>query len=174
MTNVKKQINLKNLICVALLLFVSLFTLTGCAKVTPSVTIGFKKDGSSSGEYSEAIEEFPVGETFYCAVKVKIVTDKKKPRDYTVEVTVPNSTDVQMTNRGAYSKDQEPEVLEDSMTHTTTIRCIIEGSKEATDKKIMFRGIPFDEGEERIDVNIYNANGTLVSTYFVEIYFVYE
>lgn len=174
MINVKKQINLKNVICVALLLLVSLFSLTGCAKLTPSIAIGFKKDGSSSGEYSEAIEEFPVGETFYCAVKVKLVTNKKKARDYTVEVIVPNSTDVQMTNSGAESKGQEHEVLEDEITHTTTIRCILEGSKEATDKKIMFKGIPFDEGEAKIKVNIYDKDGELERTYFREISFVYE
>lgn len=174
MINVKKQINFKNLICVALLLLVSLFSLTGCVHVTPSVTIGFKKDGSSSGEYSEAIEEFAVGETFYCAVKVKLVTNKKKPRDYTVEVIVPNTTDVQMTNSGAESKGSEPEVLEDEITHTTTIRCIMEGYKEATDKKIMFKGIPFDEGEAKIKVNIYDKDGELKKTSFREIYFVYE
>lgn len=172
MKNKQKNKFIVSSIALLLLVLMSAFTLTGCVKTTPSVVIGFKTNGQQSGEYSEAIEEFVIGERFYCAVAVKLVTNKKKPRDYTVEIEIPKTTEVQMTERGGLEPFSK---YEDQVSHTTTLKYNVQGSKEAVQQKMMFSGVPFEEGSVRISVKIYDEDNELVGNgYFMVIYFVYE
>ena len=173
MKNKKRYVNIFTSMALFLIIIIFTFSLTGCGvKTTPSVVIGFKTNGQQSGEYSEAIEEFIIGERFYCAVAVKLVTNKKKPRDYTVEIEIPKTTEVQMTERGGLEPFSK---YEDQVSHTTTLKYNVQGSKEAVQQKMMFSGVPFEEGSVRISVKIYDEDNELVGNgYFMVIYFVYE
>ena len=69
-----------------LILFSVTMSLSGCScsiQTTASVSIGFKTGGGlEHGQYSESIEEFVIGERFYCSVVVKIVTNKKVDNNF--------------------------------------------------------------------------------------------
>ena len=120
MEKVKQKNSIKYILSTLLILVLSLFSLTACdVEVTPAISIGFKTNGQTSGEYSEAIEEFIIGQRFYCAIDVKLVTNKKKTSDFIVEVTIPKTTEVTMTDRGGI---QPIEKLEDETTHTTILK----------------------------------------------------
>lgn len=146
-------------------------TLTGCSPTaTPSVVIGYKTNGLESGEYSESIEKFAIGEDMYCCVVVKIVTDKKKVHTYDVEVTVPKTKDIEIIKRGGLDAR---EVVDDTANEQTIMRFDVPGSKEAVEQKIMFKGTPVEEGDATVQVTIYDE-GEKVYGYSSTVDFVYE
>lgn len=158
---------------IALLLAVCAMTtmLTGChPTASPAVAIGYKVGGLESDEYSEAIEKFIIGEDMYCCVKVKIVTDKKAMHTYTVEISVPKTEDVEIIKRGGLDAK---EVIDDAANGCVIMRFDVQGSKEATEQKMMFKGKPFDEGDATVQVTIYDE-GEKIYGYSSTVEFVYE
>lgn len=154
------------------LLVMSALVLTACGKpnASPQVAIGYKVNGLESGNYSESIEKFIIGEDMYCCVTCKIVTDQKKMRTYTVEVTVPKTKDVEIIKRGGLDAK---EVIDDASNGCKIMRFEMQGSREATDQKIMFKGTPFDEGSATIHVKVYDE-GEEIYGYSSTVDFVYN
>ena len=155
---------------IILVLLILSFLLVGCnITLTPTVHIGFKQHGNA-GEYDESIQELAVGEVFYCALKLKMTTDKKSPREYTVVIDLPKTKDVEI-NRDAGLRDVSSTTDADS----TTLTFKIQGYKEATEQLIHFTGCPYDEGKAVIVIMIYDEEGLAVNAgYDKTVYFVYE
>lgn len=146
-------------------------SLVACAPTaSPAVAIGYKVGGLESGSYSEAIEKFVIGEDMYCCVTVKIVTDKKAMHTYTVEISVPKTEDVEIIKRGGLDAK---EVIDDAANGCVIMRFDVQGSKEATEQKMMFKGKPFDEGDATVQVTIYDE-GEKIYGYSSTVEFVYE
>lgn len=162
----------KRILVMLFVLAVSMAILVGCGEPTasPAVAIGYKVNGLESGSYSESIEKFIIGSDMYCCITCKIVTDKKKMHTYTVEVSVPKTKDVEIIKRGGLDAK---EIIDDAAKGCTIMKFEIQGSKEATDQKIMFKGTPFDEGSATIQVKIYDE-GEEIYGYSSTIDFVYE
>ena len=156
-------------IILLLLVLLSVF-FVGCdITLTPSVHIGFKQHGGA-GEYNESIQELYIGQNFYCALTLKMTTDKKKPTEYTVVVKLPKTKDVEIA-RDAGLRD----VSSTSDADSTTLTFKINGYKEATEQMIHFSGCPFDEGKAVIVIMIYDEEGRPVNAgYDKTVYFVYE
>lgn len=158
-------------ILVLMLVVIMTFSMVACGGPTasPAVAIGYKVNGLESGEYSEAIEKFIIGEDMYCCTTVKIVTDKKKMHTYTVEITIPKTEDVEIIKRGGLDAK---EVVDDAANECVILRFEVQGCKEATEQKIMFKGVPTNEGSATIQVKIYD-DGEEVYGYSSMVDFVY-
>lgn len=165
------QSRMKKIISLFLVTIIVVLSLTGCSPTaTPSVVIAYKTNGLETGEYSESIEKFTIGNDMYCCVVVKIVTDKKKAHTYDVEVTVPKTKDVEIIKRGGLDAR---EVVDDTANEQTIMRFDVAGSKEAVQQKIMFKGTPVEEGDATVQVTIYDK-GEKVYGYSSTVDFVYE
>ena len=139
-------------------------------KANPSVAIGFKITDSAA-EYQESIDAFEIGKVFYTCIKVKVVTNKKKPHKYKVVVVVPRTSNIEVDQTGgleAISQNYNP------TDGKTTLVFEIKGSKEATDEKILFKGVPVGEGEAKITVTIYNEEDNKEYSCFRTVEFKYE
>lgn len=134
-------------------IIVVILLISGKRVVSPAVAIGYKLDGTKSGEYSEAIEKFIIGEDMYCCTTVKVVTNKKKMHAYTVEITIPKTKDVEIIKRGGLDAK---EVIDDTVNECVILRFEVQGSREATEQKMMFKGVPTNEGSATIQVKIYD------------------
>lgn len=149
-----------------------LFGFSGCKVTeTPSVTFAFKNvDGAS--DYNESMTSFRVGDRFYTCISIKLVTDKKKPRDYTVVITVPKTNEVEVRGMGGL----EPDSIEwDEENQQTIMTFTIQGYREATPEKILFYGTPTGEGEAEMTVHIYDNDGEEINRgYSRTVFFVYE
>lgn len=162
----------KRNISLILIMVMVMTMLVGCGKPTPNpaVVIAYKTNGLESGSYSEAIEKFIIGEDMYCCITCKVITDKKKMHPYTVVVSVPKTKDVEIIKRGGLDAK---EVTDDTANGNTVMTFEIQGSKEAVEQKIMFKGKPFDEGNATIKVKIYDE-GEEIYGYSSTVDFVYE
>ena len=164
---------MKKTIALLLLFVVALATLVSCGtpETTPSVVFGFKTtDGAS--EYNESIDAFEIGKDFYTCIKVKLVTDKKSNYDFTVVVEVPKTKDIEVDQTGGKNADS---VVWDEQNEKTVLTFTIQGSKEAVEEKIMFKGTPTGEGSAKMTVKIYDQDGVEIGTgYFRTIFFKYE
>ena len=137
----------------AIIVLSMLFALTSCkATETPAVTFAFKNVDSAS-DYNESLTSFEVGKRFYTCISVKLVTDKQKPQDYQVVVTVPKTSEVEVKEMGGL----DPDSIEwDEAKQETVLTYTIQGYKEATPEKLLFYGVPTEEGEAKITIKIYN------------------
>lgn len=134
-------------------IIVVILLISGKRVASPAVAIGYKLDGTKSGEYSEAIEKFIIGEDMYCCTTVKVVTNKKKMHAYTVEITIPKTKDVEIIKRGGLDAK---EMIDDTANECVILRFEVQGSREATEQKMMFKGVPTNEGSATIQVKIYD------------------
>ena len=137
---------------------------------TPSVTFAFKNVDSAS-DYNESLTSFVVGKRFYTCISIKLITDKKKPKDYKVVVTVPKTSEVEVKEMGGLDPDSiewNEEKQETVLTYT------IQGYKEATPEKLLFYGVPTEEGEAKITLAIYDQKGERVNSWNRKIFFVYD
>lgn len=162
---------LKKTLVLMMVVIMTTISLTGCGKPTasPVVAIGYKVNGMESGDYSEAIEKFVIGEDMYCCTTVKVVTDKKSMHTYTVEITIPKTKDVEIIKRGGLDAK---EVIDDAANESVILRFEVQGCKEATEQKMMFKGIPTNEGSATIQVKIYDE-GEEIYGYSSTVDFVY-
>ena len=162
---------IKRVVALMLVLAIAISTLVSCVDTTPSVVFGFKTtDGAS--EYSEAIDAFEIGKTFYTCIKLKFVTNKKSSRDFKVVVEVPKTKDIVVDQTGGKNAD---DIAWDEANGVTRLTFTIKGSKEAVEEKIMFKGTPFGEGSATMSVKIYDEKGEQVgSGYFRTVEFKYE
>ena len=165
-----KKIIEKLIIC--MILVFTIVGLTSCkAKVTPSVVFGFKTT-DTAGDYNESIDAFEIGKDFYTCIKVKLVTDKKAPKDYTVVIEVPKTNDIVVDQTGGRRADS---VVWDKENQKSIMKFTISGSKEAVTEKILFKGTPVGEGNAELTVTIFDDEGVQVGTeYFRTIFFKYE
>ncbi len=131
-------------------------SLTACSvTVTPSVSFGFKIiDGA--GAYDESITSFEVGKKFYTCVTIKLITNKKQPKDYSVVIDIPKTKEVEVKGMGGLEPDS---IVWNESDETTRLTFTMQGYKEATDEKILFYGTPTDEGEAKMMVHIYDKDG---------------
>lgn len=152
-----------------LVLFAVMMTSCGTT-VTPSVNFGFKViDGA--GAFDESITSFEVGKKFYTCITIKLVTDKKKVRDYTVVVDIPKTKEVEVKGMGGLEPDSNVWNEAEELTRMTFT---MQGYKEAADEKILFYGTPTDEGEAKMTVHIYDKDGKEINTgYSRTIFFEY-
>ena len=151
--------NLKRILSLTLVV-VSLVLLCACsATPTPSVSFGFKTTDAAS-EYNESITAFEIGHVFYTCINVKINTDKKKPVDYKVVISIPKTKDVEMEKMGGLEPDSR---VWDETQQTTTMTFTVRGSKEAVNEKIMFYGTPIGEGEATMTIHIYDEDGVEIN-----------
>ncbi len=158
--------------CLMAIVAVSMiFTITSCkATETPAVTFAFKNVDSAS-DYNESLTSFEVGKRFYTCISVKLVTDKKKPQDYQVVVTVPKTSEVEVKEMGGL----DPDSIEwDEEKQETVLTYTIQGYKEATPEKLLFYGVPTEEGEAKITIKIYDKHGERVNSWNRKIFFVYD
>ena len=155
----------------AIIVLSMLFALTSCKTTeTPAVTFAFKNVDSAS-DYNESLTSFEVGKRFYTCISVKLVTDKQKPQDYQVVVTVPKTSEVEVKEMGGL----DPDSIEwDEAKQETVLTYTIQGYKEATPEKLLFYGVPTEEGEEKISIKIYNKKGERVNSWNRKIFFVYD
>ena len=161
----------KKVISMILVMVLCVSLLSGCGIVaSPAVVIGYKTNGLENGNYSEAIEKFVIGEDMYCCVTCKIITNKQKMHTYDVEISVPKTKDVEIISRGGLDAR---EVIDDAANGYTIMKFDVQGSKEATEQKMMFKGTPFDEGSATIQVNIFDE-GEKIYGYSSTVDFVYE
>ena len=139
--------------------------------VTPSVTFAFK-NVDSAADYNESLTSFEVGKRFYTCIAINLVTDKKKPIDYQVVITVPKTNEVEVKGMGGL----EPDSIEwDEEKEETVLTFTVQGYKEATPEKILFYGTPTGEGEAKMTVKIYDDKGEKINKgYTRTIFFVYE
>lgn len=155
-----------------LMIAVMALSVTGCKTVvTPSVNFGFKTvDGASA--YDESITGFEVGKKFYSCITIKLVTNKKKIKDYQVVVDIPKTKEVEVKGMGGL----EPDSIEwDEANELTRMTFTMQGNKEAVDEKILFYGTPTADGEAKISVHIYDKKGKEVNTgYSRTIFFDYN
>ena len=135
-------------------------TLTACSvTVTPSVSFGFKIiDGA--GAYDESITSFEVGKKFYTCVTIKLITNKKKPTDYSVVIDIPKTKEVEVKGMGGLEPDS---IVWNEADETTRMTFTMQGYKEATDEKILFYGTPTDEGEAKMMVHIYDKDSNEIN-----------
>lgn len=150
---------MKKIVCGVLILSMMLM-LTACGvTVSPSVNFGFKiVDGA--GAFDESITSFEVGKKFYTCITIKIVTDKKKVRDYNVVVEIPKTKEVEVKGMGGLEPNSNDW---DEAKELTRMTFTVQGSKEATEEKILFYGTPTDEGEAKMTVHIYDEDGEEVN-----------
>lgn len=154
-----------------ILMLAMMCALTGCSTtVTPSVNFGFKvTDGA--GSFDESITSFEVGKKFYTSINIKLITDKKKAQDYSVVVEIPKTKEVEVKGMGGLEPDSNEW---DESQELTRLTFTMQGYKEAVDEKILFYGIPTDEGEAKMTVHIYDKDGNEVNTgYSRTIFFEY-
>ena len=145
--------------------------LVGCApKANPSIAIGFKITDSAA-QYQESIDAFEIGRTFYTCIKVKIVTDKKKPYKYKVVVEVPKTNNIEVDQTGGLEPDSH---VYNPEAEKSVLEFTVKGSKEAVEEKILFKGTPFGEGDAKIAVTVYNKEGVKEYSSFRTIEFKYE
>ena len=153
------------------LIMASMLMLVACGVTeTPSVNFGFKViDGA--GAFDESITSFEVGKKFYSCITIKLVTDKKKARDYQVVIEIPKTKEVEVKGMGGL----EPDSIEwDEAQELTRMTFTVQGYREATDEKILFYGTPTDEGEAKITVHIYDEDGNEINAgYSRTIFFEY-
>ena len=163
----------KKIIALLLSLLAVVSTLVSCGppKTKPAVNFGFKTtDGAA--DYNESIDAFEIGKDFYTCIKVKLVTDKKSTYDFTVVVEVPKTKDIEVDQIGGKYADS---VVWDEQNEKTILTFTIQGSKEAVEEKIMFKGTPTGEGSAKMTVKIYDQDGIEIGTgYFRTIFFKYE
>lgn len=143
-----------------ILALIMVCSLAACGiTVTPSVSFGFKIiDGA--GAYDESITSFEVGKKFYTCVTIKLITDKKKPTDYSVVIDIPKTKEVEVKGMGGLEPDSNVWNEADELTRMTFT---MQGYKEATDEKILFYGTPTDEGEAKMMVHIYDKDGNEIN-----------
>ena len=139
-----------------LLVLTIICSLVACGvTVTPSVSFGFKIiDGS--GTFDESITSFEVGKKFYTCVTIKLITNKKKPTDYSVVIDIPKTKEVEVKGMGGLEPDS---IVWNEADELTRMTFTMQGYKEATDEKILFYGTPTDEGEAKMMVHIYDKDG---------------
>lgn len=135
-------------------------SLTACGvTVSPSVSFGFKIiDGA--GAYDESITSFEVGKKFYTCVTIKLITNKKKPTDYSVVIDIPKTKEVEVKGMGGLEPDS---IVWNEADELTRMTFTMQGYKEATDEKILFYGTPTDEGEAKMMVHIYDKDGNAIN-----------
>lgn len=160
----KKETIMKNAmrkIVSVVLVLAMMCSLSACSTtVIPSVNFGFKViDGA--GDFNESITSFEVGKKFYTCITIKLITDKKKVQDYSVVVEIPKTKEVEVKGMGGLEPDSNEW---DEGQELTRLTFTIQGSKEATDEKILFYGTPTDEGEAKMAVHIYDKNGNEINT----------
>jgi hypothetical protein len=164
----------KNFIKIMAMMFVLitvLGTMVGCLQTTPSVTFGFKTSDSAD-QYNESVDVVEVGKNFYTCINLKFVTNKKKPRDYTIKVEVPKTDYIVIDHTGGLRADS---VVWDESKEASILTFTVKGSKEAVTEKILFRGTPTGEGKVVLSVDITDDNGKSVGKgYFRTLYFEYE
>ena len=149
----------------------AIFCLASCKTVeTPAVTFAFKNVDSAS-DYNESLTSFEVGKKFYTCISLKLVTDKKKPQDYKVVVTVPKTSQVEVKNMGG----KDPDSIEwDEQKQETVLTYTIQGYKEAIPEKLLFHGKPTGEGEAKMTLKIYNKKGEVINGWNRTVFFVYD
>lgn len=131
-------------------------SLTGCrVTITPSVNFGFKTiDGA--GAFDESITSFEVGKKFYTCITIKLITNKKKPTNYSVVIDIPKTKEVEVKGMGGLEPDS---IIWNEADELTRMTFTMQGYREATDEKILFYGTPTDEGEAKMTVHIYDKKG---------------
>ncbi len=158
--------------CIMAILAVTMvFAMTSCkATETPAVTFAFKNVDSAS-DYNESLTSFEVGKRFYTCISVKLVTDKKKAQDYQVVVRVPKTKNVEVKEMGGL----DPDSIEwDEENQETVLTYTVQGYKEATPEKLLFYGVPTEEGETKISLKIFDKKGERVNSWNRTIFFVYD
>ncbi|WP_428062917.1 hypothetical protein [Candidatus Avelusimicrobium fimicolum] len=157
----------------AVLCIMTFSLLSACSVYeTPEVHFFFKTtDGK--GAYSEDIEAFEVGKVFYTNIGIRLVTNKKKPRNYRVVVEIPKTDEVKMAGRGGFQPDS---ITWDETQKLTRLTFHIQGYRETQGQRLEFYGTPKEEGKAAMKVNIYREDDTPIrdGKYYKELHFKYN
>ena len=172
MERIYKTENILKIILAMCLLLICPFCFAACGevKVTTSVSFGFKQSGSSTDGYNANVTEFNVGERFYSAIDIRIVTNKEDATTFNVEIIIPKTEQVDMTDQGGI---RPKEINEDKIAKQTVLKYDINSTKNTVQQTLLFNGVPYDSGTAQISVNIYKKNGELVKGHYVNIFFEY-
>ena len=143
-------------------------SLTSCGKTTYSAASDFFYSSDKGHSYGDGTKEYAIGDTVYMKVKFKVTSNKKKPSQVKVVLTIPNIDNVD----AKYMDGQIITPNFDAVNNVTTYEFTANAAKETTDQECVIQFVPNAVGDIKMklvfDDNVdpsYDKQSTLI---FVE------
>jgi hypothetical protein len=151
-----------------ILIIISMLVSSCTFNAEPVTVIGFKLTGGA-GTYDSSIAEARIGERLYFIIKNSVITNRNEPRDFVVQVRIPNIEGLIIEQKGG--------VTGEKITQPTPREIIVEykirGKREKIESFVEFAAFPAIVGAARIYVKYFDSRGRQVGNeVFQTIWFV--